>query len=496
MANSNISQAELEPIKKSFFKDVLRRKFRLWLTLYLFVFPTLGSLLLFNYYPNIDAFVKSFFRWNPPSILEFVGFGNYQDAFADQRFWRSFALVGILLAFNFVKLIPGILTAIALHRLYNDKVRYFFQVLFVVPMIIPAMVWLLVWKSFYDPDFGLLNRTLNATGLMNFLDFLDVAMPAIAGFLEPVFNFAIDPLFGSVAGLILFGAFVSAMGFWHDYGNSRIKPLGLLFVFVTLFPLSFLVLGFEYGTLLGIVAAFPLIYFLNKLIFDKWVIWLFLALGGLVVFWGELWRMPLLLLVSYGAFEFIRQRNDFFTGGPKLRWMGFGIIALGVILVFFGKIWTFSLGQFQEGTPAWLGHPDLVVPALVFWGFPWVGTVGVLIYLSGLQNISQDVYEAAELDGVSPLGMILRIELPLIMTQVRINIIFMTIGTLTMYEMFFILLGVDGGPDGRGMVPGLYMFREAFTDGRFGYACALGMILFVIILCLTIIYQKYVKVDK
>ena len=82
------------------------------------------------------------------------------------------------------------------------------------------------------------------------------------------------------------------------------------------------------------------------------------------------------------------------------------------------------------------------------------------------------------------------------MTQVRINLIFMTIATLTGYETFFILLGEDGGPDNKGMVPGLYMFSQAFSDNRYGYACALGMVLFVMILLLTIIYQRYVKVDK
>ena len=82
------------------------------------------------------------------------------------------------------------------------------------------------------------------------------------------------------------------------------------------------------------------------------------------------------------------------------------------------------------------------------------------------------------------------------MTQVRINLIFMTIGTLTAYEIFLILLGPAGGPGNKGMVPGLYMFSSAFSEGRFGYACALGMVLFVIILLLTIVYQKYVRVEK
>ena len=122
--------------------------------------------------------------------------------------------------------------------------------------------------------------------------------------------------------------------------------------------------------------------------------------------------------------------------------------------------------------------------------------MGVLIYLSGLQQISQDVYDAALIDGVGPIGKLFHIELPLIMTQVRINLIFMTIHTLTAYEFFLLLLGSSGGPGNKGMVPGLYMFKKAFEDGRFGYACALGMVLFVMILLLTIVYNKYVTVEK
>ena len=58
------------------------------------------------------------------------------------------------------------------------------------------------------------------------------------------------------------------------------------------------------------------------------------------------------------------------------------------------------------------------------------------------------------------------------MTQVRINLIMMTIGTLTAYEFFLILLGQDGGPGNVGMVPGLYMYKSAVIDSRYGYACA------------------------
>lgn len=180
-----------------------------------------------------------------------------------------------------------------------------------------------------------------------------------------------------------------------------------------------------------------------------------------------------------------------------MRWAGAGLIIVAGLLALLTCAWpTRPLRAFDFGTPAWLGNQTLLVPSLIFWGFPWVGTVGVLIYLAGLQNISTDVYEAAELDGVGSVRRLTAIELPLILTQVRINLIFLTIGTITDYGLFFVLLGPNGGPGGRGMVPGLYMYQAAFIEQRYGYACALGMILFVLLLGITILYQKYVKVEK
>ena len=69
----------------------------------------------------------------------------------------------------------------------------------------------------------------------------------------------------------------------------------------------------------------------------------------------------------------------------------------------------------------------MILPAMIFWGFPWVGIVGVLLYLSGLGNIDQSVYEAAEIDGCGWFRKFWNIELPLITTQVRLNMVLMII---------------------------------------------------------------------
>ena len=114
----------------------------------------------------------------------------------------------------------------------------------------------------------------------------------------------------------------------------------------------------------------------------------------------------------------------------------------------------------------------------------------MLIYLTGLAGIDEAVYEARDLDGVSWLQKFLYIELPLILTQVRINLVVMIIGTLQTYGQILILLGNAGGPRGVAMVPGLYMFRSAFVELYAGKACAVGLIVFVFILLLTEINNR------
>jgi ABC-type sugar transport system permease subunit len=157
----------------------------------------------------------------------------------------------------------------------------------------------------------------------------------------------------------------------------------------------------------------------------------------------------------------------------------------------------FGWGVFFEGVPiGWLSQPELFLPALFIWGFPWIGTVGVLIYLAGLSSIGQEVYEAGELDGIGPFKKFFYIELPLILTQVRLSLVLLIIGTLSSYGLQLLLLNEYGGPGGRGMVPGLWMYNRAFVAGEFGYACAIGMILFIVILALTVINNRYVRVDQ
>jgi len=300
--------------------------------LYLFIVPAIILVGVFCYFPAASAIYHSFFRWSGGTTKEFIGLQNFRDALGDRIFWYSFWVIAILVVSNVIKLVPSILMAVLIHRLKSDRWQYLYRVGVVLPMIVPGLVTLFIWKFFFDPTQGALNGFLDATGL-------------------------------------------KAMLVWLD---------------------------------------------------------------GM---------------------------------------MGWDV--------------------FHEGIPiAWLGEPDLIIPSLIIWGFPWIGAVGVLIYLAGLQSIGTEVYEAAELDGASSWQKFRFVEFPLIMTQVRLSLVMLIIATLQGFGLQFLLLGQDGGPGGRGMVPGLWMFNRAFLAGEFGYACALGIFLFVFILGLTWINNRYVRVEK
>lgn len=142
---------------------------------------------------------------------------------------------------------------------------------------------------------------------------------------------------------------------------------------------------------------------------------------------------------------------------------------------------------------SWLEDPKWVIFAVIFMGFPWIGGTSVLIYMSGLMNIPTEVMESATLDGCGVLRRIVRIDLPTIMGQVRYFLIMGIIGALQDYSLQLML--TDGGPGYSTMVPGYYMYLEAFTANRMGYACAIGTTLFVIIFVITAVTYRYIRSD-
>ena len=146
------------------------------------------------------------------------------------------------------------------------------------------------------------------------------------------------------------------------------------------------------------------------------------------------------------------------------------------------------------GAPqAWLGDPHLALYALMFIGFPWVDGFALLIFTAGLQSISPELLESATIDGAGAWQRFWRIEFPLVLGQVKLIVILNMIWTIQNFTNVLIL--TQGGPGTSTMVPGYVLYKTGFESERMGYACAIGTLMFAIMLVLTIINMRFVRSD-
>lgn len=147
-----------------------------------------------------------------------------------------------------------------------------------------------------------------------------------------------------------------------------------------------------------------------------------------------------------------------------------------------------GLASWEQG---WLTDPGTALLAIAFVGFPFVGGFEVLIYYAGLAAIPESVNDSARIDGATGLRKFLRIDVPMILSQIRLIIALTVIAGIQGFEMILIL--TEGQPGFKTMVPGLWMYYNAFSFQRMGYACAIGVVLFIVIAMLTALNFRYLR---
>lgn len=278
---------------------------------YVYLLPTFLLLVLFSYYPPISAMYHAFFSWNGANVENFNGLSNIISMFSDSVFLQSVVNMGKLLVFGLVvgTLVP-LFVAELIFNLYSQRLKYWYRLLIIIPVVVPGIVILLMWEFILDGNTGLANMLLSAVGL-----------------------------------------------------------------------------------------------------------------------------------------EHLRE--------------------------------------------SWLGNPDTALYALMFIGFPWIDGIKVLIFLARLQSIGTPIMESSAMDGARLFTRILKIDLPLLMGQIKLVLIMCIIGGLQGYGPQLIL--TKGGPGFSTMVPALYLYKVAFDYRKMGYACAIGLVMFIAILGLTLINMKFIK---
>ncbi|MBT4097868.1 MAG: sugar ABC transporter permease [Gemmatimonadetes bacterium] len=139
----------------------------------------------------------------------------------------------------------------------------------------------------------------------------------------------------------------------------------------------------------------------------------------------------------------------------------------------------------------WLADPETALLAVAAVGFPFVGGFEVLIYYAGFSSIPESVNEAAAIDGCTGWQKFFRIDIPMVLSQLKLILILTIIGGVQGFEHLFIL--TRGGPGFETTVPGLWMYFNAFSFQRMGYACAIGVLLFILVFGLTTLNLRYFK---
>lgn len=139
----------------------------------------------------------------------------------------------------------------------------------------------------------------------------------------------------------------------------------------------------------------------------------------------------------------------------------------------------------------WLGDPGIVKNSLVFINLWQYTGVGMVIFLSGLNSIPQEVHEAATLDGAVRFRKFRSISLPLIMPFMTIVLFMGITGALKVFELPFVM--TNGGPLGASESVVMAIYENAFGYQRFGVASAIGIVFFLFIAGIALLQLRMTR---
>jgi multiple sugar transport system permease protein len=139
--------------------------------------------------------------------------------------------------------------------------------------------------------------------------------------------------------------------------------------------------------------------------------------------------------------------------------------------------------------PSWADGPSLALLALIaFTTWVFVG-YDIAIFLAGLGNIPNELYEAAKVDGASGWSLFRNITLPLLSPTTFFLLIFTVIGTFKAFNHIWVM--TEGGPGDATTTTSVLIFQQLYQANRYGYSAALAFILFAVILLLTLAQNRF-----
>lgn len=145
------------------------------------------------------------------------------------------------------------------------------------------------------------------------------------------------------------------------------------------------------------------------------------------------------------------------------------------------------LGYIRIHGPGWLSSMFWSKPAFIIMMI-WTCGNAIIIYLAGLQDIPDSLYESAALDGAGFFRQTIFVTIPLLRSTLLYNVVTLIIGVFQWFAEPYIM--TSGGPDNQTMFYSLYLYQNAFSYFKMGYASAMAWILLLIALAIILLLFK------
>jgi multiple sugar transport system permease protein len=222
-------------------------------------------------------------------------------------------------------------------------------------------------------------------------------------------------------------------------------------------------------------------------------------------FWASLWHTiyftilttPPLIVLGF-VFALLADRVGRSRWFFRLAFFAPFVMPSAVVALIWIWLYTPGLGLIESGlswigvaAPNWLGDPNWVLPSLALTTVWWTLGFNFVLYLAGLQDIPRELYEAASLDGAGPWQQIRSITIPLLGRTTTLVAVLQVIASLKVFDQMYIM--TQGGPNFASRSILEYVYDEGFTNFRVGYASAVSMLFFVVVLAVSAIWFWLVR---
>jgi multiple sugar transport system permease protein len=135
--------------------------------------------------------------------------------------------------------------------------------------------------------------------------------------------------------------------------------------------------------------------------------------------------------------------------------------------------------------PGWIADEQWAKPSLILMSL-WSVGAAMVIFLAGLAEVPQSLYEVADIDGAGRWAKFRHVTLPMLTQTILFNLVMGLIGAFQYFTQVYVMTGGKGGPVDSTMFYALYLYRNSFHYLRMGYASAMAWLLFVVILSATV----------